>query len=141
MNTDRVNIFHVADCDAVIVAVAHDLVLNFLPACDAALDKYLPDHTVFETFDNNLNQFFFVIGNTAAGSAHSICRTDDNRVSDFICKADCGLNILNNRAFRDRLTELLHCLLEKLTVFSFFNGFQRCAKKLYSVFFKNALFS
>ena len=36
MYTNRVNIFHVADCDTVACAVTHNFVFDFFPSCDAA---------------------------------------------------------------------------------------------------------
>ena len=38
---DRVNVLHVTDGDGVALVVAHYLVLDFLPACDALLDQNL----------------------------------------------------------------------------------------------------
>ena len=37
MYTNRVNVFHVADCDTVACTVTHNFVFDFFPSCDAAL--------------------------------------------------------------------------------------------------------
>ena len=41
VDAERVEVLHVADGDAVVVAVAHHLILHFLPALETLLDKYL----------------------------------------------------------------------------------------------------
>ena len=41
VNAERVHIFHVADGDAVVHAVTHDLVLDLLPAAEPLLDEDL----------------------------------------------------------------------------------------------------
>ena len=43
VDAHRVEVFHVADGDAVIGGVAHDLVLDFFPAAHALLDQHLVD--------------------------------------------------------------------------------------------------
>ena len=43
MDTNRVNVLHVADGNDIAGAVPHDLVLDFLPSGDASLDQHLPD--------------------------------------------------------------------------------------------------
>ena len=41
MYSERVEILHVADSDAVVILVAHNLVLNLLPSLETLLHKYL----------------------------------------------------------------------------------------------------
>ena len=41
MDTNRVNVLHVADCDAVSCAVSHYLVLDLFPSGDTSLYKNL----------------------------------------------------------------------------------------------------
>ena len=41
MNTNRIDIFHVADGDHISGAITHYLVLDLFPACDAPLHQYL----------------------------------------------------------------------------------------------------
>src|SRR5919198_4253403 len=43
MHAHRVEVLHVADGDGGVARVAHDLVLDLLPAGEAALDEHLPD--------------------------------------------------------------------------------------------------
>ena len=137
----RVEVFHIADGDAVVIAVTHDLVLDFLPAGHAALDEHLAYHGVVEALDDNLNEFFLILCNAAAGTAHGVGRTHDYRVADPIGKGHSRGNILHNGAFRDRLPQLLHGLFEKLAVLGLLNGLEGRTQKLHIVFLQHALFS
>ena len=140
MDADRVEVFHVADGDAVVMAIAHDFVLDFLPAGNAALDEDLANHRVRQAFDDDFDEFFLVVRNTAAGAAHRVGRTNDDRIADFIGKSHRRRDIFDNRAFRDWLAELLHRLFEELAVLGSFDGLERRAEEFDVVFFKNALF-
>ena len=139
MHTNRIEILHIADGDTVVIAIAHDLVLDFLPAGHTALDEHLADHAVLEALDDNFNELFLVIGNAAAGSAHRIGRTHDDRIADLIGKGNRRCNIFNNGAFRNRLIQLLHGFLEKLTILCLFYSRKRGSQKFYLIFFKNSL--
>ena len=140
MHADRIEVFHVADGNAVVVAVAHDLILDFFPPGNAALDQDLANHGVIEALDDDFDEFFFIFRNAAAGAAHGIGRAHDDRIADFIGKGDSGGNIFNNGAFWNRLAKLLHGLLEELTVLRAFDCFERRAKQFHMIFFQNALF-
>ena len=41
MDAERVEVFHIADRNTVVVAVADDFIFDFLPALEALLDEYL----------------------------------------------------------------------------------------------------
>ena len=41
VDADRIDVFHVADDDGIVVGIAHDLILDFLEPGDAALDQTL----------------------------------------------------------------------------------------------------
>ena len=140
MDTDGVEIFHVADRDAVVVAIAHDFVLDFFPACDTALDEYLTDHAVFEPLDDRLDKFLFVFGDAAARAAHRVGRTHDQRIPYLIGEPDSRLHIVDDRALWDGFSEFLHRLLEKLTIFCLLDSFEASPQKLDMIFFQNSFF-
>ena len=122
MDADRVEVLHVADGDAVVVAVAHDLVLDLFPTGNAALDEHLADHGVRQALDDDLDELFLVLGDAAASTAHRVGRADDDRVADLIGKLHSRWHILDDRALGDWLAELLHRLLEELAVLGALNG-------------------
>ena len=125
MDADRVEVFHVADGDAVIIAVAHDFVLDFLPAGYAALDEDLANHRVVEALDDDIDELFFVLRDTAARAAHRISRAHDDRIADFIGKFHGRRHIFDDGRFRDRLAEFLHRLFEHFAVFCLFDRLKR----------------
>ena len=86
MYADRVNIFHVADGNAVVISVAHDFIFDLFPSRNAAFDENLTDHGVVQAFDDDFNEFFLVLGDTAARSAHRVSRTDNDRITDGVRK-------------------------------------------------------
>ena len=122
MDADRVQVFHVADGDHVACAVAHYLVLDLLPACDAALYQDLTYTGKTQAVFQDLTALLRVLGNTAAASAQSVCRTKHDRVTDLVCDAKTVLYVLDDVRRSDRLADLLHGLLEHLTVLGLFDG-------------------
>ena len=122
MNADRVQVFHVADGDHVACAVAHYLVLDFLPACDAALYQNLTYTGKTQAVFQDLTALLRVLGNTAAASAQGVCRTKHDRVTDLVCDAQTVLYVLYDVRRSNRLADLLHGLLEHLTVLGLFDG-------------------
>ena len=133
MNTNRVKILHTADGNAVIVSVTNDLELDLLPSRDTALDEHLPDHGVVQALNNDGNEVFLVLRNAAARTPHGIGRADDDRVADRVGKVHSSVDILDNQALRDRLTELLHRLLKALAILRLLDGIERRTEELHTV--------
>ena len=82
----RVNIFHVADSDAVSCAVTHYLILDFFPACNAAFYENLSHSGKTKTVFQDFTKLNLIICDSAAASSKCVSRTQYNRVSDGICK-------------------------------------------------------
>ena len=66
---DWVDIFHSADDDAVVGAVAHDFKFDFFPASDAAFYQNLVDWGELNAAVGNFFHFIPVMSDTAAGAA------------------------------------------------------------------------
>ena len=122
VHANRVNVFHVADGDDIALAVTHDFVFDFLPACNTFLNQNLIYTGIQDTGSCNLTQLIPGISNTAAGTAQSICRTDDNRQTDFFGKSYRIFYAVNDLGGNDRLMDLLHGILKHLTVFCLVDG-------------------
>ena len=69
VHADGVDVLHVADGDAVAGAVAHYLVLNFLPAGDAALYEHLSHSGKTQTVLKDLLEFHLIVCDAAAAAA------------------------------------------------------------------------
>ena len=134
MHAHGVEVFHIADGDAVVVAVTHDFVFDFLPAGHTALDKHLTNQGVIQALDDDINEFFLILGNAAARAAHGVSRAHDNRIANAVRKFHSTGHIFHNGAFRDRLTEFFHRFLKEFPVFGLLDGRQRRSQEFYAVF-------
>ena len=123
MDTNRVNVFHVADCDTVSCAVSHYLIFNFLPSCDAAFYQNFSYSGKTKTILKDFSQFIFVVGNTTAASAKRIRRTKNNRITDGSGECDTIFYGCYHLGSRNRLTDLFHGIFKFLTVLCLLDGF------------------
>ena len=70
MNAHRVEVFHVADYDAVIILITHYLVFIFSPAQYAFFYQDLLDTRITQTQSNYFLQLLLIFSNAAAGATH-----------------------------------------------------------------------
>jgi hypothetical protein len=75
----RVDILDSADDNAIVVAVAHDLHLIFLPAEQRLLDQHFAGRRSVEPLAHDLEEFLAVVGHPAPGPAERERRPDDRR--------------------------------------------------------------
>ena len=130
---DRVDIFHVTYGDAVAGAVAHNLILDLFPACNAALYQNLAHTGKSETVGQNLLQLHLVVGNSAAAAAQGVCRTEYHRVTDFIGKGNTCLYVLYYLGSCHGLADFLHGALELQTILGLLDGLGSSSDETYVV--------
>ena len=92
MNSAWVNIFHVADDNACIICIPHDLILIFNPAKDTFLNEALGNPAAFQAKFNYCFKFLFCVCNTTACTAKGICRSNNERKTQIIDKVNCFCN-------------------------------------------------
>ena len=138
MNAHRVDIFHIADRDAVARAVPHYLVLDLFPAGDAALHEHLSHTGETESVLQDLHQLMGIMGDAAAASAERISRTEHHRVADLIGKCQTVVHIFHDQGSRHRLSDLLHGGLELQTVLGLFDRFGCGSDQAHAVFFQES---
>ena len=85
MYTERIDIFDKADSDHVVVCVTDNFQLKFFPAENRFFYKNLSYKACLKTSCTYCFQLFSVVYKTAACAAHCVCRTENNRVSQFVC--------------------------------------------------------
>ena len=93
MNAEGVEVFHVADGDAVVVAVAHHLVFNLLPALERFFDEHLGRER--EGFLGQPIELFLIVAETGAQSAQGVGGTYDDGIAEV---GGCMAGLLNGFA-------------------------------------------
>lgn len=140
MYADRIEILHVADGDAVARAVADNLVFDFLPARDAALDQVFMHAGGTQAVRADFAQLLLVLRNAAARSAERIGRAHDDRIAVFVGEIHRALHVVNDDRIDARFADGEHHVFEILAVFGAADGIDFRAQKLHVVFLQNALF-
>ena len=132
----RINIFHIADRNHVACAVAHYLVLDLLPACDAALYQNLSHAGKAKAIFKDLGALLRVVGNTAARAAQGVGRTEHHRITDPCSDLKSCLYVLYDVRWSHRLADFFHGFLKHLTVLSLFDGQGCSSDQAHIMFFK-----
>ncbi len=79
MDTQRVEVFHVTNCDTVVVTVAHHLIFNLFPSLQALFNEHL--WWEWECLFSQFVQFFFIVAEATTQASQSIGSTKDNGIS------------------------------------------------------------
>ena len=72
VNAHGVQVFHVADGDAIVGAIPHHLVLNLFPANQRAFQQDLGDRAGRQAGTGEAFEFFFGVGDTATAAAQCV---------------------------------------------------------------------
>ena len=83
MHAQRVDVFDEANGDHIVVSITDYFKLKLFPAEDRFLDQEpdLPMRCLQDLFTHTVFKLVYIINKTAAGTAHCIGRTKNNRVS------------------------------------------------------------
>ena len=102
MDAERIDVLHRADRDARVLGVAHDLVLDLLPAHETLLDHDLADRAGAETGPDPFAVGLLGLDDPATGPAERECRTDDRgQADDAQCLVGGARPGLRGRALDD----------------------------------------
>ncbi len=133
-----VEVLHVADGDAVVGAVAHHLVLDFLPAQQAALQQHLVDGAGGQPAGHDALHVVLGVGDAAAGAAQGVGGAHHQgqaqpagHLSRLVHGGDGG-------ALRHRLADVGQHALEELAVLGLADGVQRRAQEAHAVAVEDA---
>ena len=143
VDTQRVDVLHRAHGDARVLGVAHDLVLDLLPADEAALDHHLLDGARPEARPDALPIGVLGLDDAAARAAQRERRADDRRQPDLEERPlgrcpplDVG-RPLDDRARGVRLTETIQEVPEGLPVLGHADRLERRPEEPESVSFQD----
>ncbi|KAI3479544.1 hypothetical protein L1887_58356 [Cichorium endivia] len=114
VDTERVKVLHVADSDAVVAAITHDLVLDLLPALHRLFDEHLG--RVGKGSSAELAQLLDVVGETGAETAERESGTDDDGEADRLGGSERLVPVVGGGRRGALLADLLHGLGEEVTV-------------------------
>ena len=138
MHAHWIEIFDGTDNHAIVLLVAHDLHLDFLPAQHALLDHDLVDRAGGEAASGNGLQLFHVVGHAAARAAKGEGRPDNQRKGQFPAKLAHRVHIVRNAAGRHLQANIGHAFPKKLPAFGFFNHVGSRADNFHAAFIQNA---
>ena len=118
VNTDGVQIFHVADGDGGVICVADYFVLDLLVALDTLFDEDLTNRGKFKPGFQQLLKLRLTVGKSASGSAQREGRAKDDRISDFLRGSTAFFHAADHDGRKYRLAESLAESLELFTILS-----------------------
>ena len=127
VDAERVDVLHRAHGDARVVGVAHDLVLDLLPADEALLDHDLADRAGAQAGPDDLAVRRLGLDDAAAGAAQREGRADDGRQAD---RRERAVSIVLASALDDlargvRLADPVEQVAERLAVLGHVDGLER----------------
>ena len=130
MHPHRVQVLDRADDDAVVVLVANDLHLVFLPAEHRFLDQHLVGGRGIDAALDDLDELGLVVGDAAAGAAEREGRPDDGRQADVIERLKRGRQGLDVVRARRLQADAMHRLAKPLAVLGLVDGIRGGADHL-----------
>ena len=138
MDTQRVEVLHVADCYTVVETVTHHLILHFFPAAQRLLHQYLRGEG--KGFFHQHIQLFLIVAEARPQSAQRIGCTHYHRIAQFRSGTTGIFGILHSFALYGLYIDFIQFPDEYLTVFRIYDSLHGSTEHLYTVLLKNALF-
>ena len=136
MDPERVEILHVTDRDAVVVAVANHLIFNLFPAFERLLDENLRGEG--EGLLADFLELLLSVAESGSQAAKGVGSPDDQRETEIFRRGFRFLDIRGRVRF-DRLdTDLVEFLYEEVAVLGVHDRLHRSTKHIDSVFLQRA---
>ena len=122
VHAHRIDVLDRADDDAIVFLVAHHLHLVFFPAQHRFLDQHLAGGRGIDAAFDDVDEFFFVVGDAAAGAAEREGRADDRRQPDVLERRQGLRQRLDLVRARRLQPDLGHRVAEQLAVLRLVDG-------------------
>ena len=132
MDTQWVEVLHVADRDTVVVTVANHFIFYLFPPFERFFDQNLG--RVGKGFAGQYVQFFVVVAETGAQTSQCVSGTDNHRITQFVCDTFSLSHGGYCFAFDGFDVDLVQFVNELVAVFGVDNGLYRSSQHLYTVF-------
>mmetsp|Transcript_71241 Transcript_71241/g.189433 ORF Transcript_71241/g.189433 Transcript_71241/m.189433 type:complete len:233 (-) Transcript_71241:1460-2158(-) len=137
VDAHRVKVLHVAHRDAVVVGVAHHLVLELLPALQALVNNDL--RAVDQGSLHQCTKLGFVVRETAAQATQGEGSPHQHWVADALGGIRSFIDCHAARALCHLVPAIIHCLRKELAVLGREDCLDRCAQNGHVVLVKDAL--
>ena len=137
VDTKGIKVLHTSNGEATIVGITDNLELDFLPALQTFLHKYLGSKG--ECALGNLQESLLVLTNTATKTTQSVSATDHNGIAQTTC-CSYGIFYIVASLTHGRLHVYLVQLLDKqIAVLCVHDCFNTCTQHLYTILLQSTI--
>ena len=136
MNAQRVKIFHIADCDAIVITVAHNLIFHLFPALQRFFHQNLG--RIGKSTRCQFQQFLLIGTKTGTQTAQRVSRPHNQGITQLISRCHRFVHIAGSDAPRCLYPDFLQLAGKYFPVLRINDSLHRSAQHLHVVFFKNA---
>ena len=138
MNTQRVKVLHITNCNTVVETVADDFVFDFFPPPKRFFHQHLRRKR--KGFFYQYIQLLFIVTETGAQATQRISRTDNDRISQFLRCTTGIFRIFYSFTFNGLDIDFVQFLYKEFTVFRIHNGLYGSTEYFYIILFKDSFF-
>ena len=139
VHAHRVEVLDRADDDAVVLLVADNLHLVFLPADQRFVDQQFLGRRQVQATGADFFEFFTVVGDTTTGAAHGERRTDDAREAQALEDGVGFFHAVGDTGARALQADVFHGLVEARAVFGLVDGVGIGTDHFHAELFQNAV--
>ncbi len=132
----RVEVFHVAHGDAVVVSVADNFVFDFFPSPQRFFHENLRRER--QRFLHQFAKLAVVVAEAAAEASEGIGCTHNHRVSESVCHLESGIDVFHRLGADSAHIDLVQLFHKQLAVLGVHDGLHGCAKHIHAVTFEHA---
>mmetsp|Transcript_18061 Transcript_18061/g.42645 ORF Transcript_18061/g.42645 Transcript_18061/m.42645 type:complete len:263 (+) Transcript_18061:2073-2861(+) len=116
VDSKRIKVLHVADGDTVVISIAHNFILDFLPPLHALFDEDLRSNR--ECLAGHLTKVGFVLADTTSKSTKSKGRADHEGESNLLGSFKGFINGISRVRLGNLFVNFIQAIREELTIFS-----------------------
>jgi hypothetical protein len=115
VDAERIEVFHVANSDAVVVGIANDFVLKFLPTLKRLLNQDLRRQG--QGPGCHVAELFLVVGETGTQTTQGVGGTDNDGIADLFGGIESLINSADGDGLGNGDVDLLQGLGKKVSIF------------------------
>ncbi|ROV99906.1 hypothetical protein VMCG_06224 [Cytospora schulzeri] len=136
VDSERVEVLHVADSNAVVVGVPDNLVLDLLPALERLLDQNLRGQR--QRASGHVSELLLVVCETRSKTSQGVSGTDNDGVTDALCGIQGLLNSVDSNRLRNGDVDLVQGPGEEVTILTELQCSDTGSQNLDAVFLEDA---